>query len=804
MTQIGQELVPGTSDQQYPQQKQQYQSRMTVQSEDYSDWIDIIPGIYNPYEEIENPSDLTKVSPVATPPLPMVMIPAQLLSETQSFLSRMQEIIAALPISLPGTDIQPPGVVPFSQPTVPPFIPIHPRTIKKFDTMQRIRQQHTLQSDNNSSSHVEVSEQENQYQDVPPELLYGGVRESQARRLISEEEKQELLTEGKKPPQYSKSVNRQNKMVSDVYDSFIAQMKVLDAYPISSIAAVAFLTWLEQSNCFCARTIDQVVWPSLCRLNIIHVHSHIDPYSKSCARAKIAQIYRNKECKPSGQGMHPLIPDDISRIISALPKQSSRTPLLASLFLFALCTGARGDSCSHIRLCDFLSLSQNSTGDCVIGVRLIKLKSRPGQSLDLSLAGRLAEESPIDVIYWLNRYLLQRFKVSLLDVCSQERTQSEEFYTQRLWPYSTDSMTMALKSSMRAAGFNPAGFGFHSFRSGFLASVLAVSTAKGGSIHDGMTMAALITGWDPLSAIQLNYIKQSTRRNLVTTNLIGITNTPSRFHQLSQSLEGSVGNPILQSSLDFHHLEKLEPAKNVRSFAFEVKRLLAEKIRIPSASALSNENYIRSSYFWCLIQFARAEMTIENAPYNSMRKKGMEIVDRRLQSNPDCAQEIADEMYTMLKEKNKIKGELRTDYYRSKYTTKGPKRRTIMTSQDKTRRVRVEWSKEEEEIFQAGLRSNKTAREIADDLFIRTPEDVRLHLRAENQRRARHQPPDPPLSLGKAGKTGPRTRPPPPPAISDSDFASSEMDSNSDTSTQLSSESSGILESHEEQSDADA
>ena len=209
--------------------------------------------------------------------------------------------------------------------------------------------------------------------------------------------------------------------------------------------------------------------------------------------------------------------------------------------------------------------------------------------------------------------------------------------------------------------------------------------------------------------------------------------------------------------MDFHHLDQITPRPHHRSFAFEVKRLLAKKIRIPSATELANYNYITQSYSWCLKEFALSEIrknTSETDPlaplqsWYSLRNKGMKLVDQRLEADPDCAPTIAEEMYSMLKAKNRLKTELQTEYHLAKYICRGPARATVTTKGNKQRRVRTEWSEAEEKIFQAGVTSHKTAREIADELFIRTPEDVRLHLRAENKIRAERNPPDPPLSLG--------------------------------------------------------
>ena len=114
------------------------------------------------------------------------------------------------------------------------------------------------------------------------------------------------------------------------------------------------------------------------------------------------------------------------------------------------------------------------------------------------------------------------------------------------------------------------------------------------------------------------------------------------------------------------------------------------------------------------------------------------------------------------------------------------------------RRAGIEWSAEEDAIFEAGLIRNKSSREIADDLFIRTTEDVRSHLRALNKKEAQHNPPYPALSLRKPGRTG-RRHPPPSAMINESDIASTESDSDSDTSSEHSNESIGILDSHHEE-----
>ena len=299
---------------------------------------DIIPSLENPSGgNAFSSSTAAALSSVESP-----LDPALLIHETQLFISRLQELVASA--STDFTTTTDPQVGPYSQPTNPGFLPIRLNTIRQFRARERIREQRTEQGQPKPFHELPASDQEQPAatEAVSSPLLYDGVRDSQKTLVISQEEKEELLEAGRQPPRYSKSVQLQNKKISEIYQSFISQMDELDDYPITAVAVVAFLTWLERSKRFCPRSIDDVVWPALCRLNILHGHEHITPYTQSCARAKIAEIYRNPDCKKSPGGMLPLIPDDIARIIQALPKQSTTTAKLASLFLFAISTGARG------------------------------------------------------------------------------------------------------------------------------------------------------------------------------------------------------------------------------------------------------------------------------------------------------------------------------------------------------------------------------------------------------------------------------------------------------------------------------
>ena len=57
----------------------------------------------------------------------------------------------------------------------------------------------------------------------------------------------------------------------------------------------------------------------------------------------------------SGSGKEPLLKEDVVKIIDDIPELDEFKATDSSLFLFSVSTGARGVSCSSIRLEDILS-----------------------------------------------------------------------------------------------------------------------------------------------------------------------------------------------------------------------------------------------------------------------------------------------------------------------------------------------------------------------------------------------------------------------------------------------------------------
>ena len=75
---------------------------------------------------------------------------------------------------------------------------------------------------------------------------------------------------------------------------------------------------------------------------------------------------------------------------------------LASLFLFALATGARANSCARVTSGDFFGFMEMDGSVFTLSVNINKVKGHHGQKLTLLFAGNPRVKRDIDILYWLN------------------------------------------------------------------------------------------------------------------------------------------------------------------------------------------------------------------------------------------------------------------------------------------------------------------------------------------------------------------------------------------------------------------
>ena len=547
---------------------------------------------------------------------------------------------------------------------------------------------------------------------------------------ITDAVKAHLLQRASEDVQFSPSVTKQNSKTEQLYLNFIQQMG-FQSYPITRLGLLTFLIWLAESGRYTAKTLDTVIYYSLCRLNILRTGAPIDRSAQQSALALLRKFRSDKEMKKPRGGMEPIIPDDVSRMVDVMDKGLLITPALASLFNFAMATGARGNSCGEVRLCDLGPLYDNPDGTSLLVVRIVKLKARPHETLQLSLAGRVEIESTIDVLYWMDQHLQRNFQITLRELVSSNKEDAAP-RTEKLWPYSTDSMTRYVKSRLEAAGIPPSKFGFHSFRSGFMAACLIQAEKKGESIEDVLTRVAIITGWRPLDRVQFQYLRDAVRRRMVTTDMIGTTKTESFMLAASFEPEGEANHA---NTFQFHNIPEHPPQPQRRAYVLEVKSYLGQLLYVRSASAAANTQYINRCFDWCLGQLG-SEEALESRGGRSLSTLGRQILEERVQSNPGAIKDIAERFFRKLKQGHKLMTTL-PEPKPLKKEIKALDQREMTPYGGRERRKPIAWTKEEDDIFMEGVDKKLDRYQIAERLPLRTSLDVYYHLRYLNTLRSK-------------------------------------------------------------------
>ena len=660
-----------------------------------------------------------------------------------------------------------------------PFVPILTSTAKKF-TQDHPKPVTTLQTasepkDDPSSDSDKTTPQANP--------IYGGHRSSLLETRISKEERERLFAEADKPIRFSKSVNQQHQKVEPIFLHFCKEMDIQEPYPIITRTLIAFLIWIAESLHFTVKSIDTVFYASLARLNIARSGRALDPVSQYSARALIAALYRDPNQKKARGGMKPIIPDDVARMVSAMDMRQPLSYALASLFNFALASGARGNSCGAVRLKDVGPLFDISETESIVIITLVKIKAHPQECIQLALGGCIEVKSPLDVMYWLNQHLLHNFSTTLRDVASGKWGESRDG-NECLWDYTTDQMTQFVKLRLLHAGIDPDHFGFHSFRSGFLASCLIQGQGRDQSLEEVLTRCAIITGWKPKGEIQFGYIREDARRHLLTTNLIGTTNMKSTNALPSfPTTKDSSGSPLHVNSFEYHLLKPLPPPTNRKSYLSCVKSILSKRLWVKGATTFANKHYVSTCYQWYLwhigsklykdqqVQTDGGEVGKKRINFRTL---GFRYLDQQTSSGNISMEALAEQIYQTLKEKNKLRQKLPEPFSIKPAPLLPPTRRMVKRKGGMVRK-RVEWSDVENTILMNGIEKNLTAREIARQLPIRTEHDVYFHVLHLNKQRAKTSLP--PLHL----IGGPRVRTAVSPSkiilISDSDSSSSSVSS---------------------------
>ncbi|KAH7820174.1 uncharacterized protein MONOS_17885 [Monocercomonoides exilis] len=214
----------------------------------------------------------------------------------------------------------------------------------------------------------------------------------------------------------------------------------------------------------------------------------------------------------------PLIVSDLQRILECYPDWIVEKPQEASLFLFALSTGARAQTCAHIRLKDIIRVYSPPNSNFIkVTFNLECGKGWNGDNHCVTVEGAINEKHQLNVIWWLEQYLVEEFGLSLTNFDKWELKELEE---QFIWQLRKGAMRVRLKKRAVQAGYPDNLFGFHSFRSGFICSALLKAGENQEKRKQVLEATAFVGNWAFISKSQWEYVKE-TEKAVIIGNRLG-------------------------------------------------------------------------------------------------------------------------------------------------------------------------------------------------------------------------------------------------------------------------------------------
>ena len=569
--------------------------------------------------------------------------------------------------------------------------------------------------------------------------LRGYISEENIKHVeLTDEERTYYLNITTESLSFGKSVTEQNEKTEALYLGF-SQSLGLPPYPVTVTLGVGFLVYLAKSKQYCYNTLSTVTYQSLARLNVVRTGSEIALSVREAMRRKLAEIRISPDTKQGRGGMEPLILDDLKRVISTIKDIDPLKPRLASLFLFGLFTGARANSCAHVRFCDFHAFRDYGGGKYTVRVYLEHVKGNSGKVFELSVGGNPDVRKDTDFLYWMNIVFLDRVGIGIRDYCDSNTVEkTSKKFKEVVWGWNEDNMTQHLKSRLRNAGFPTKQLGFHSLRAGFLASVIMYNLQRDGSMDGVLTKSALVAGWKAYSDVQDGYFKLATRALMVGSDLVGATLTPKRSQPAATDSDVPIPGTQL-STYDFHNWERCDPPPDTRSYTFVVKSAFVKRVNEYIGKPISK---IRGNSLWAtaLVRYGSVIIATKGEEgeeivrkfsgtrWNCMRQIAGRAINYDISRDAGVVERIAGELFEMVKSTGRLSEPVSSD---EEHSGSGTERKKTLST------VRRIWSKEEDDLLVNMIKDGYTSIQMAEHLEGRSSTAVAAHVKVLNERRAR-------------------------------------------------------------------
>lgn len=565
---------------------------------------------------------------------------------------------------------------------------------------------------------------------------------------ITDEEFEEFLHFTPKRPE---SMIRKDRWVLGLYSAFCNRAKIPTLFPLSCMLICGFLNFLAIKCGYALNGIEQVVVPSLRHLNLDRCGSE-DKAVVQAMKHTIKSLRTNKKVCIHGRGKQPLCSFDLATLISRIPNSMESKLEDASLFLFALHSGARALTCEGITWGDILRVDNTDTTTGVWRVIIILriTKGNPTWDHPVCIEGFPDRENPLDVVFYLNQFAIHTLKLNLIEITKREKGPNL-FDKNQVWNLSRDAMRGRIKKRLEQCGFPPALWSFHSFRSGHICSALLAAGSDPGKRASVLEVTAFVAGWVPRGKAQCGYVKTVAEKQIVCSRLLGLglglytpqdtkppqgTDASKEVHPTEPptassliyagnsriAAEGYVHNPT--NTEEFHGIRLNPPNFSIRMYI----RTLRKKFRsyFPKEGVQKDiKNHYNNCFNRVMIEWGKMQLPA-GTDGHSLRRAGWSVLERRLLDG-DNPLDVCDQMITELSklglnpERVPHRGKARRDTGKAE-----PTRSLIVGRTGKTSRHRIPWSQEEDDLLIETRKAGKLFSQIRKELsaFDRTSEDA--------------------------------------------------------------------------------
>ena len=366
---------------------------------------------------------------------------------------------------------------------------------------------------------------------------------------------------------YASSTVQKHAWSVKLYEAFCKELDV-EAWPLQPQVVAGFITFLRKDAHYAPGSIEDVLIPSLKRVHEEKTGEQVCQKVNQWISEAIKSIKRVENSDYEKKGKEPAILADVKRIIDFTPEGLPTKAAEASLWLVALCTGARAITCSNVQLRDILAVinhPQSPPGQQWVNIQLRYRvnKGNANWNHEVTLEGRLDRKATSDFAYWLNQHLKSTFNLDLAQFRSWTLTQEQK--KESIWHWSKDSMRQIFKDRAERAGFPREIFGFHSLRAGFICSALIKAGSDETKVRSVLENTAFIAGWVPYQNAQLRYVKTCAKKTLISTRLVVDDDN---------TLDSNIVDPLMTSSENFHSITLADPSwpmdTNYRAFHAKV------------------------------------------------------------------------------------------------------------------------------------------------------------------------------------------------------------------------------------------